>query len=111
MNTDQAIHMWEGYEDAIRSGIKKQTVRVNDPFHPGPATIVIEKPGGEDILIPAEVTSVTPVRRSELTEEHAQRDGFTSLAALHQALARHYPGLPDDAITDVVTFDLIDAAG
>jgi len=71
----QKIFMWEGYEPAIRDGSKRQTIRVDDPFRPGPAQLVFEKESGETSTIDATVTSVLATRRCDLTEEQAQRDG------------------------------------
>ena len=102
----QKIFMWEGYERAIREGDNRQTIRVDDPFRPGPAQLVFEKESGEATTIDASVTSVKPTRRGGLTEEHAKRDGFSSLTELHEALDRHYPGLAMDDSVDIVTFDL-----
>lgn len=102
----QRIYMWEGYEPSIRSGAKRQTIRIDDPFHEGPATLVFEKDSGEIVTMPARVTSVVAVRRCDLTDEQARRDGFSSLAELHEALDTHYPGLGSEDMTDVVTFEL-----
>lgn len=102
----QKLYMWEGYERAIREGTKRQTIRVDDPFYPGPAQLVFEKDSGEVMTIDATVTSVTPTRRRNLTEEQARRDGFASLTELHEALDTHYPGLVMDDSVDVVTFEL-----
>ena len=102
----QRILMWEGYETLIRDGSKRQTVRYQDPFVPGPAEIVFEKDSGEDVVIAAEVLDVRTVRRDELTEQDAVRDGFESLAELQSALDRHYPDMPADSPVDVVAFEL-----
>lgn len=102
----QKISMWEGYEPIIRDGSKRQTIRIDDPFRPGPAQLVFEKSDGEAVTIAAHVTEVTPCRCRDLTEEQALRDGFSSLEELHQALDKHYPGLSRDAMADVVTFEL-----
>ncbi|MCL3776626.1 MULTISPECIES: ASCH domain-containing protein [unclassified Actinomyces] len=102
----QTVYMWEGYEHLVRSGAKTQTIRVDDPFFPGPARIVFEKDDGEVVALPATVTEVLPLGRDELTEEIAQRDGFAGLAELHEALDRHYPGLAADGRVDVVRFVL-----
>ena len=101
----QRVYMWEGYESPIRSGQKRQTIRVDDPFQPGPATIVFEKENGEVISLPATVTSVRTVQRSDLTEDDAHLDGFANLGELHSALDTHYPGAPSGEV-DVVTFEL-----
>ena len=102
----QALYMWQGYESSIRDGAKRQTIRVDDPFHPGAAHIVFEKDDGEVVTIGASIVSVTPMRRCDLTDTHAQRDGFTSLAEMHEALNAHYPGLRMNDPVDVVTFEL-----
>lgn len=102
----QKVYMWEGYEHLVRSGAKTQTIRVDDPFWPGPAQIVFEKADGEVVALPATVTEVVSLGRDELTEEIARRDGFADLAELHEALDRHYPGLAADASVDVVRFAL-----
>lgn len=102
----QRISMWEGYETLIRDASKRQTVRYQDPFVPGPAEIVFEKASGEDVVIAAEVTAVRTVRRDELTDQDAVRDGFDSLAQLQAALDRHYPQMPGDSPVDIVDFEL-----
>ncbi|GAA1453213.1 ASCH domain-containing protein [Nesterenkonia lacusekhoensis] len=104
IDQEQRIYMWEGYEQSIRGGSKRQTVRVDDPFRQGPALLVFEKENGAAVSLPADVTGVVHLRRTELTEEHAQKDGFDSLAELQAALDRHYPSLHADAPVDVVSF-------
>ena len=110
MELPQKVFMWEGYEPAIRDGSKRQTIRVDDPFRPGPAQLVFEKESGEVTTVDAKVTSVISTRRCDLTEEQAQRDGFASLTELHKALDMHYPGLEMEDNIDVVTFELSSAA-
>ena len=106
MEQEQRIYMWEGYEESIRSGEKQQTIRVDDPFHEGNAQIVFEKESGEVVTIPAQVTAVSSIQRSKLSEKQARNDGFGSLAELQKALDAHYPGLGDDDEVDVVEFHL-----
>lgn len=100
----QRLYMWEGYERSIREGSKHQTIRVDDPFQPGEALIVFEKDCGGVVTIPAEIASVQTVARSELSEQDAQRDGFTNLEELHGALDQHYPGLGPEDPVDIVAF-------
>ena len=57
--------MWEGYEQLVRSGARTQTVRVDDPFWPGPAQLVFERTGGEVLALPATVTEVLTVAHCE----------------------------------------------
>lgn len=106
MEQKQRICMREGYEESIRSGEKQQTIRVDDPFHEGNAQIVFEKESGEVVTIPAQVTAVSSIQRSKLSEKQAQNDGFGSLAELQKALDAHYPGLAADDEVEVVEFKL-----
>lgn len=102
----QRLYMWEGYEDAIRSGAKRSTVRVDDPFVPGPAEIVVEREDGSVGVLGCVVESVRTCRRCDLTAEDARRDGFAGPAELHAALDGHYPGLGPEEPVDVVGFRL-----
>lgn len=111
MERPQQVFMWEGYESTIRDGSKRQTIRVDDPFRPGPALLVFEKENGETVTLDANLTSVLATRRCDLTEEHARRDGFASLADLHEALDMHYPGLEMEDSIDIVAFELSNPAG
>ncbi|MGJ3509829.1 ASCH domain-containing protein [Enemella sp. A6] len=104
----QRLYMWEGYEELIRSGAKTQTIRVDDPFRPGPAQVVFEKENGEVVVISATITDVRSVARADVTEEIAVRDGFSCLDDLHRALDVHYPGLTVDDHVDVVRFTVDD---
>ena len=71
-----------------------------------PAQIVFEKEYGEVVTIDATVTSVVETSYRELTVEQARRDGFASLAELHQTLNIHYPDLTGDDMTDVVSVEI-----
>lgn len=102
----QKLHMWEGYEELIRSGAKRQTIRIDDPFRPGPAEVVFEKESGEVATIPATITGVQSLAFADMTEDLAIRDGFSSLEDLHNALDTHYPGLDTSDVVDVVSFTL-----
>lgn len=102
----QRLHMWRGYETAIRTGAKRQTIRVDDPFRPGPAVLVIEDEDGEDRCLAAAITGVRTTSIGELTALDARRDGFDSLEGLRTALDGHYPGLAASDPVDIVTFAL-----
>ena len=106
LEKEQRIYMWEGYEASIRSGEKRQTIRVDDPFYEGKAQIVFEKETGEVVSLPAQVTAVVSTQRGLLSEKQAKNDGFNSLSELHEALDTHYPGLADTDEVDVVEFEL-----
>ena len=108
LEKQQRLCMWEGYEDLIRRGVKQQTIRVDDPFRTGPATLVFEKGSGDVVTIPASVTAVETTTRGDLTDLDARRDGFADLAELHAALDEHYPGLASDEPVDLVSFTVND---
>lgn len=108
LETPQKIFMWEGYEAAIRNGSKEQTIRIDDPFYVGTASLVFEKENGMVTTLPAQVTAVVQTQRCKLTEEDACNDGFQNLAELHSALDFHYPELGPNDPVDVVTFKLAD---
>lgn len=102
----QQINMWHGYEEVVRSGKKTQTIRVDDPFQPGPAELVFDQIDGSVVRIDAEVTSVREVTLADLTEEDAVLDGFANLQELQAALDKHYPGIGPEEIVDIVSFTL-----
>lgn len=102
----QRLYMWEEYEQLVRTGAKTQTIRVDDPFRPGPAEVVFEKESSEVVSLPATITAVHSIARADATEEIAVRDGFSCLDDLHNALDAHYPGLAADDLLDVVRFAL-----
>lgn len=102
----QRIFMWEVYEAALHDGSKRQTIRLDDPFVRGDCEVIIDREDGSRATLPGRVTRVSTVAVSELTEEHARRDGFASRAELLAALHRHYPGVTAATAIDVVTFEL-----
>lgn len=96
--------MWEGYESLIREGRKRQTIRADDPFLPGPAVTVFEKENGETTTLDANVQQVRTVAREEPTDKESRLNGFDGLDALHSALNQCYPGLSNSHLVDVVQF-------
>ena len=52
---------------------------------------------------------VEMLRFDELTSEHAELEGASSLEALRTGLRHHYPHLVDDACISVVRFHLVAA--
>lgn len=106
MESPQRLYMWEGYETPIREGKKLQTIRIDDPFRPGPALLVFEKEYGETVTLDAVVNQVRTVARDELSEQDAQLDGFDGLETLQATLDQHYPGLSAADPVDVVQFSV-----
>ncbi|MCX2731659.1 ASCH domain-containing protein [Saccharopolyspora sp. NFXS83] len=99
-----ALHLWDGYLDAVRNGTKRSTVRVHDPVVPGPIRLIFEHDGGSATTLAAEVTEVEHRTVAELTEQDAVLDGFANLAELRTALDAHYPGLTGATELDLVRF-------
>ncbi|UTT61516.1 ASCH domain-containing protein [Microcella humidisoli] len=93
------------YAEAIQSGAKRMTIRFDDPLSVGPATLIFED-HPEFLSLAARVESVKSVPLNELTSAHAAAEGADSVDDLRDGLRNHYPGLPDDAVVDVVEFHL-----
>lgn len=106
-DTPQTLHVWEGYLDAIRSGSKTSTVRVDDPATVGTCRLVFDHDSqGTATSQLVEITRVVEGTAGDLTEDDARRDGFADLTELRAALATHYPGIEDRTRVDVVHFRL-----
>ena len=91
------------YFEAIRGGTKTTTLRYwrRPVVRPG-STHSVRGLGR------VRIESVEPMRLADLTEDHARADGFDDLAALHAALARHYPAdKRDGRKLFLVRFELI----
>lgn len=99
-----ALHMWDGYLHAVRTGAKRSTVRVHDPVSPGPIRLIFEHDDGSATTLAAEVTDVERRTVSGLTDQDAVLDGFADLTELRAALDAHYPGLAASADADLVRF-------
>jgi cytidine deaminase len=74
----------------------------------GPALFVFEDNDGYRRLHGV-IDDVEELRFDELTPEHAELEGASSLEALRTGLRHHYAGLADDAFISVVRFHLQDS--
>lgn len=85
------------FADKLLEGSKSTTIRLGI-VKPRYREVIIHGHGRP--LAKAEITEVTVKRVSELTEEDARRDGFSSLDDLLEALRSVYGDLgPDDYVT------------
>lgn len=85
------------YADKLLSGAKTTTIRLG-VVKPKYMEVVVHGRGRP--LAKARITSVEYKRVSELTEEDARRDGFSSLRELLEALRSVYGNVkPDDHVT------------
>lgn len=99
----QPVYFHPGFLDPVRCGDKTSTVRYQDPFRTGPATLVFETDGG-DVTVPADITRLETKPLTELTDTDAVRDGMGDRNRLLAGLAEIYPGIASDAEVDVVHF-------
>jgi ASC-1-like (ASCH) protein len=102
LNVMPAIPVSQEYHSLVLSGRKRSTVRLGHrQLRTGPARLSF----GSD-SVPITITDVVQCQGTDLTEEHARRDGFSSVQELWGALRRFYPDIaPGDAVT-VISFDL-----
>lgn len=93
------------YFDAVASGEKTTTIRWDDPIDVGPAVFVFEDHQDNPVL-EGEVTSIGRHPLATLTAEQAQLGPDGDLDRLKVGLRGHYPEIPDDALVDVVGFEI-----
>ena len=92
------------YLDAILSGKKTLTIRLNKPkLSPGDLAYIHSKGKIRGII---RVKRVYRKKFEELTEEEALKDGFSSLEELKKALEEHYGNLQGRTLR-VIEFELV----
>lgn len=101
------LRIFPEYLPAIRSGKKRTTIRKGRlALNAGPLLLSTKT---EPELV--YVTGARQTRFHCLDEEDARRDGFCSLADLHQALFKHYPDLKTNSWVTIVAFDTLLSKG
>jgi cytidine deaminase len=105
---ERFVRFNSAYFERIRSGVKTATTRYRDPVEIGPALFIFEDDDGYRRL-DGVIDDVEMLRFDELTAEHAELEGASSLEALRTGLRHHYPHLVDDACISVVRFHLVAA--
>ncbi|MDO4263750.1 MAG: ASCH domain-containing protein [Deinococcus sp.] len=99
-----SLHFHPDYREAVRTGRKKTTVRWGESLDAGPASLLF---GDDPHGWPAQITRVEALPLTDLTDAHAQADGFRDRAELLARLRFHYPELPQNAEVSVVHFHLV----
>jgi len=88
--------------EAVRAGAKRCTIRFRDPVHVGRALLVFEL--REPVSLPGRITSTVAKQVSDITEQEARADGFSSAADVLPGLQDYYPGLHADDEIVLMTF-------
>lgn len=91
------------YLGDLLSGRKRATIRLGR-LRPGREAIIHS--GGRIVAV-AEVVEVRHERFSELGEEEARLDGWSSVEELKRALKAHYPYISDDDYVTVIIFGAV----
>jgi cytidine deaminase len=92
------------YLDWVRSGRKTRTTRYGEAVAVGPARLRFES--RPPVLVDAFVTGIRTVGFADLDDIDAAAENFADAGELREALRYHYPGLGNDAVVSVVSFEL-----
>ncbi|WP_342449142.1 ASCH domain-containing protein [Brevibacterium marinum] len=98
------LRFHERYFDAVASARKTLTVRWNESHTTGTALAYFEH--ADRTTLPVDITSVETHRLSELTAQTLRLKTDSGLLGYVSNLRDRYPGMPEDAQVDVVTFRL-----
>jgi cytidine deaminase len=101
----RVVYFHPRHFDSIVAGRKTVTVRFRDPLQVGPAVFVFDD-GHTIRRLDAKVKDVQARALSELSDDDAHREDLADRVSLLDALAGHYPGLRDEDVVDVVTFQI-----
>lgn len=99
------LHFHPDYRSSVLNGEKRTTIRWGEQVEVGPVTLLF---GDDPSGLPGHITHVEQLMLSELTDAHAQADGFQDRRELLDRLRFHYPTLPAEAEVNVVHFAVTD---
>ncbi|MFE4228687.1 ASCH domain-containing protein [Arthrobacter sp. NPDC056886] len=105
-NARRVVRFNKRYFDPVASGTKTTTIRYDDPMALGPALFVFEDDAGHRSL-DGLVTDVVSRRLDQMTDDDARLGPGMRIEDLRRGLQSHYPGLPEDAVVEVVAFKLL----
>lgn len=105
-NARRVVRFNKRYFDSVASGTKTTTVRHDDPIALGPALFVFED-DAEHRTLDGLVTDVVSRRLDRMTAADARLGSGMRIDDLRRGLQSHYPGLPEDAVVEVVAFKLL----
>lgn len=100
----QEISFDPRYLDWVRSGSKTRTTRYGEAVALGPARFRFES--DPPVWLDAVVTAIRTVSVVDLEDTDAGSENFADADELRAALRYHYPGLADDAVVTVVSFEV-----
>jgi hypothetical protein len=99
--TPPVIRLKAQFLDLVRQGRKRSTVRLGKRHYElGRAALV-----GPQGTVFVQITKLRYVSLSDLTDDDAIADGFTSRAELANTLRKIYGSLPPDAEMTVIHFE------
>ncbi|WP_456449983.1 ASCH domain-containing protein [Palaeococcus sp. (in: euryarchaeotes)] len=94
------------YKDALISGRKRATIRLNRvSLNPGDEVLIHS---GGYVLGFARIRRVERKKVRELTDEDAKLDGFRNREELIRALGKHYRNLSPEMDTTLIEFELVE---
>jgi cytidine deaminase len=93
------------YYEAVTSGEKVATTRLDEPCESGPVWLLFEFDEGYK-RIRGRVESIETKRFDEITDADAQLEGCAVADKLREGLRGHYPHVEDDSVIDVVRFSV-----
>lgn len=107
-NAARIVRFNQRYYEDVRTGLKSSTVRWNDPIAVGPALLVFEGHPNHATL-QGNVLKVESFPLADLTPSRARLSEGSDMSAFRASLREHYPEMPNDAVVDVVNFELSDS--
>lgn len=105
-NARRVVGFNKRYFDSVASGTKTTTIRYDDPIALGPALFVFED-DAEHRTLDGLVTDVVSRRLGLMTAADARLGPEMRIDDLRHGLQSHYPGLPEDAVVELVAFKLL----
>lgn len=102
----QRLYFRGSHLPAVRDGSKRITMRFEDPISVGPAELVFEFDGADEVTMAGRITSTVAKPVRDVTDEEAREDGFPDSAALLPGLRSYYPDLTADDQIVIVRFDV-----
>lgn len=102
----QRLRFRSTHLSAVTAGMKRCTIRFDDPVHVGPTLLVFES--AEPVALPGRITSTAAKKVSDVTDQEAHADGFADAGELLPQLQDYYPGLTSDDEIVIVSFEVDD---
>ena len=101
------IHFHPRYLEAVKSGRKTRTTRLNDPAVVGETLLQFRQDGKPPVQLAAVVTGTRDTTLTDLTDDDASHEDLEGADQLREVLRWHYPSISEGDRLQVVTFHLI----